>query len=214
MRVVPILGNGGVIAEVNADGALNVTHRPNNYASNGVFTLSMGEAGHTGGLGGGSVLFAFRWTHATKLALVRQVSYVLSQDVQTASSTAQIDLFFARSFTASLAGGVTPTLTGDNNALRTSMAASQVGDVRFATSAGLSGGTYTLDALPLASLVFGFSATAQFYGMPKTDMINSGGEGSYPIVLAQNEGIIVRGQLPNVTYTHYITMKWAEVDSY
>lgn len=215
MRTVPILGNGGVIAEVNSDAALRIVHRPNDYASNGVYMITVGASGINGGIGAGSWVFSFRWTHASKLALVRQFTLGVSQEIAVAGGGCQMDLFFGRSFTASPTGGSTATMTGDNNALRTSMAASQAADIRWRPNGGtVSAGTVTLDTIPIASAVWGFSGTAQIYGFPLTDLIYSVGEGSHPIVLAQNEGIVLKGTVANITTTWTVTMKWAEVDSY
>ena len=96
--------------------------------------------------------------------------------------------FFARSFSASDTGGTALAITGSQNKHRTSLATPTSLDCRISSTAALTAGTRTLDTVALAA-TYG-SSTAVGTSMPVTPLL-SNDAGDYPVVLAQNEGLVV-----------------------
>lgn len=126
------------------------------------------------------------------LLLIRRVGLGIVQTV--AFTTAQLvdfGLTVARAFTVADSGGTPAVLTGNNNKHRTAMAAlSSTIDARIATTGALTAGTRTLDSQPIASIGAwgGGAGTIQ----PKAaDNLLNHSEGDYPIVLANNEGLVL-----------------------
>lgn len=164
-------------------------------------------------------LFSFRWADATRLAAVL---FIRLQCQQTAAATATItpafQCFAARSFTASDSAGTALTLTTNSFKKRTNMGTTLVTDIRrAAVAAGLTVGTRTLDADPFMQMPTQQTITTpnQVTYQETFDATNSG---DHPIVLAQNEGFIVRG--PSVVFgaagtaNLVVTVAWAELASY
>lgn len=187
--------------------------------------------------GVGAPLFSFRWGSATgALAVIMRVRVNVATTVTstTNSGAAERELVVARGFTASDTGGTAITLTGNNQKMRTSQATSLVTDMR--AGGPLTAGTRTLDANPISSVLSwlgvnfigvdigsgGSSATAAAWtglggvGMiPLLDAVNGQ---DYPLVLAQNEGFIIRigkdAQPTGFTQQTYFNISWCEVSAY
>jgi len=213
-------GFSGVVDEVDGTTfrARRITVRPVDYGAFGHYrlattvTLVVTQAAN-------GTLFSFRWADATRLAAILFLRLKL---LQTAAATATImpsyQAFIARAFTASDTGGTAITLTGNNMKKRTNMGTTLVTDIRKSTvAAGLTVGTRTLDAdsileLPTNSTITTPNATLY---QDQLDMTNSG---DHPIILAQNEGIIVRG--PTIVFgaagtaNLAVDMAWAELTSF
>lgn len=187
----------------------------------------------------GAPLFSFRWTSATALAVIMRVAVtVATTTATTVVGNAERELIIARSFTVSDTGGTAVVLTGNNQKMRTSQATSAVGDMRFASNAQLTAGTRTLDANPLSSTVAVLpllftgidigsggvvttTATVPSQGLGGRDMVpllNATTGQDYPIVLAQNEGFIIRigkdAQPTTVAQQTYAQITWCEVSAY
>lgn len=187
----------------------------------------------------GAPLFSFRWTSATALGVIMRVAVtVATTTATTVVGNAERELIIARSFTVSDSGGTAVVLTGNNQKMRTSQATSVVGDMRFASNAQLTAGTRTLDANPIASsiavlpLLFtgidigtgGVVTTTTAVpsqglgGREMVPLLNATTGQDYPIVLAQNEGFIVRigkdAQPTTVAQQTYVQASWAEVSAY
>lgn len=94
------------------------------------------------------------------------------------------------------------------------------GDMRIATTAALGAGTKTLDTYSAAAIAAPGPITASLNGQ----IIPSGttlwqseiGDGEYPLVLAQNEGLSIRSvAVPATgTWTMAVDIQWAEVAAY
>lgn len=196
-----------------------------------------GRTGTYAGQAAAAPLVSFRWTSATALAIIMRVSITVATTVAaTAVGNAERELIIARSFTVSDTGGTAVTLTGNNQKMRTSQATSLVGDFRFGQP--LTAGTRTLDAAPIAStlsvlpLLFtgidigtgGIATTtlstsmAGIGGIGMIPLLNATTGQDYPIVLAQNEGIIIRigkdAQPAGATQQTYAQISWCEVSAY
>lgn len=144
-----------------------------------------------------SELFQFRNTSATQLAVINHVTlgYVFSA-APAATIVPDFDLVLARNFTVDGTGGTAVTFAGDNGKLRTSQtnAAGMTG--RINTGTALGAGTKTLDTFAVAALS-GVATTTKFDAIVPVYGNMFLAENLYPIVLAQNEGFVVR----NITAT-------------
>ncbi|MCE5191226.1 MAG: hypothetical protein LLG08_05650 [Actinomycetia bacterium] len=160
-------------------------------------------------------VFSMRWTSSSLIAVIKRIG--ISVGVRTAYGTAQTTdygLYFARSFTASDSGGTALTLTTDNGKLDTSFptTAFAAGDVRISTTAVITAGTRTLDAQPMAITVAQTNALATVFN---DDWTFGETFGRQPIILRQNEGIVIHNLfLMGATgvLRLYVTVEWAEVD--
>lgn len=213
-------------------GALRITGRP--PESLGYYTIAGNTATYSG-LAANTPLFSMRWGDATKLAIILKVDVAVVTTV--AASTAGLttrQLIVARSFTVSDTGGTAVTLSGNNNKRRTSQATSVVTNMQF--GAPLTAGTRTLDANPVGEVIgwSGLNTTGLVLGCMGSSASgavrsNEGGMGhvplldaitgmDYPIVLAQNEGIVVRiggtAQPSGSTQQTYLKVAWAEVSAF
>lgn len=236
---VQILGSGltvGALAgpspvaevEVNTK-AIRGIIRPNDYGSLGVYSLGFftGTAGVNGTLTNAPV-FSFRWADATNLALIRTVSVSDGKVTAGAVGTVKVwNLFAARSWTVNDTGGTvlvpgasnspaTQTQNKMRNTMRQSLVASgQI--MAVANGQTITAGTRTKDANPLASQVFNTPAaignSPSTFGptyMPLWDTKL----GDYPIVLAQNEGIVVEFTGDSGTYALGYAIVWEELSAY
>lgn len=222
---IQIQGNGGTVAEVGGTTfrALSVSPKPTEHGSLGAYTYG----GFTGilaaALGANSEIFQFRWTDATRLAVIRKIRFssCVSTTFFAAGVPSQVDLVKATAWTAAGTGGtaVSPAALLKR---RTSMGSSLIasGDIRIATTGALGAGTKTLETLSLSTLVAPAPITASLNGQmvaPGTVLWQAEiGDGEHPLVLAQNEGFVIRSvAIPATgTWSAAITVDWAEVAAY
>ena len=165
-------------------------------------------------LAAASPLFSFRWGSTTRLCVLDFISLGVSVNgVITTSVSMPLELVIARSFTASDSGGTALTLTGNNNKYRTSFDTSLVTDARIATTGTLTAGTRTLDSQAAAMLP---CVTGTAIGVPLTMTTIYARSSLFPIVLAQDEGFIIRNQSAGPatgTFTLHGQMRWFETTS-
>lgn len=219
-----LMGNGSTVAEVGTEHrALRVEARPVDAAGLGHYNWG----GFTGilpaALGANSEIFQFRWADATRYAVIRKIkiSACVSTTFFAAGVPVQIDLIKSTGWTVAGTGGtgVTPAATIKK---RTSMASTLLaaGDMRIATTAALGAGTKTLEANSIAALAAPGPITSSLNGQiipPGTILWQAEvGDGEYPLVLAQNEGLSIRSvAVPATgTWTAAVDIQWAEVSAY
>jgi hypothetical protein len=194
-----------------------------------------GRTGTYAALAAGSPLYSFRWTSSTALAVIMRVKVsVTTVTAATVAGQAERELIVARSFSVSDTGGTAVTLTGNNQKMRTSMATSLVGDMRFGQP--LTAGTRTLDSAPIASAVAWLpllftgvdigcggaanttTANSCMGGIGMIELLNATNGQDYPLVLAQNEGFIVRigkdAQPTTAVQQTYVNVSWCEVNAF
>jgi hypothetical protein len=218
---IQIQGNSGVVAEVDGTTyrALRVTVRPVDYGALGSYRISVISGTMAAGLSANSEVFQARWTDATRLALVWGVTIdgIAGSSTAFTAGFANMQLFIARAWSADGSGGNSATLTGNNQKLRTSMGTTLMGAIRSSATAALTAGTKTLDAQPEGQLTFSVGTVAsviyagqvQIYGN-----MESGGNPA-PIVLAQNEGVVIRASIQGTgTWQWGASLAWSEVASY
>ena len=217
---IQIQGNGGSIAEVDGTNfrAMRVTNRPIDHGALGHYRLATTVPLVVTQAANGT-LFSFRWGNSSNLCVPL---FMRLEVMQTAAATATImpsfQVLIARNFTTSDSAGTALTLTGNAFKKRTSMGTTLVTDIRkSAVAAGLTAGTRTLDTDAMMEM-----STQQVITTPNitayNKIIDFTNAGDHPLVLAQNEGIIVRG--PTVVFgaagtaNLLVEMAWAEVAAY
>ena len=226
---IQIQGNGGNVAEVDGTlfRALRVASKPLDYGALGHYQFAMTSGILAAALAANAVVFSFRWSDTTRLAVLTYLK--LSFQALTPFTAATLtdfgfDGYVGRSFSASHTGGTAATLTGNSGKARTSMGTTLLGDMRISSTAALGGGTVTADGNAfIASLgdtqwVNPAAATEeQNVNDPTLEYKPDIAGGEHPIVLAQNEGIMLwnRGVWPAAgTGIIQVTSRWAEVTSY
>lgn len=215
---IQIQGNGGAIAEVDGTGfrAMRMTKRPMDFGALGSYSVTGRTGVMAAGLAANAEVFQLRWTDATRLCVVTSVH--CSGGGSIAAFTAGVtnmELMVARSWTVAGSGGTAITLTTNNQKLRSSMGTSLVNDMRVASTAALTAGTKTLDAQPIGSLTSSVTATAGTPLWPAAHLYELNENDGMPIILAANEGIIVRATVPATgTWTASIDVTWMEMASY
>jgi hypothetical protein len=189
--------------------------RPIDFGSLGIYALSLQTGTMAAGLAANSEIYQARWTHATNVALVKQFRLDGGGGIAAfAAGFYKHEAMVARAWSVDGSGGTAATLSGNNNKLRTSMGTTGFGAIRIAGTAALSAGTKTLDTQGFGAAMGGLTATAGA-SMPAFDLFNPESESEFPLVLATNEGVIVRTTVPATgTWTAGITLKWAELTSY
>lgn len=207
----------GNLAEVDANThALRVNQRPNDYASLGIFAKGMTSGIMAAGLGAAAPVFSFRVTSASNVCLIKKVLFSAGGIAAFTAGVVTINMFVARSFSASDTSGTAATLTGNNSKLRTSMATMAMpGDIRISSTATLSAGTRTLDTDPCGGITTSVDATAgRPIVAPGTELFRAL-PGEYPLVLVQNEGFIIAATVPATgTWTFSVAVVWEELTAY
>ena len=216
---IQIQGNGGTVAEVDGTvyRAMRATLRPIDYGALGAYRMSQLSGTMAAGLAGNSEIFQFRWTDATRLCVVTSVVF----DGLSGSATAfaagfgKVDMLVARSWSADGSGGSAATLTGNNAKQRTSMGTTLLGASRIASTAALTAGTKTLDTQPIGQYSAAFGTGTSIQWIPQFDLFHIDPGGEAPLVLAQNEGFVVRATVPATgTWQFGVTVCWTEVTAY
>jgi hypothetical protein len=218
---IQVQGNLGVVAEVDGTTfrAIRVTPRP--LEALGHYELELTTGGY-GGLAVGTPLFSMRWTDATRLCVISNCRVsVQTTSPFTISQVTSRELVIARSWTVSDTGGAAVVLTGSALKKRTSAASTlfATGDIRFHSGA-IVPGTRVVEANVIGqALGFSIGGFEARLGMDidRTDLLLDSGGHDHPIVLAQNEGVIVQvGTLLGTGGAQKTTVKiaWAEVAAY
>jgi hypothetical protein len=210
------LGFGG--SAISGTNPLAVQQRAAPFGALGIYSASVLSGTMAAGLAADSEILQFRWTDATNLALIHEVTLDGLDGSATAFTAGfgRVYLTIARSFTVAGTGGNTATLTTNNGKLRASMGTTLLGELRSASTAALGAGTKTLDALSIGQEAFSFgTATSVNYVPAPIKLFNTDGVNSHPIVLTTNEGLIVRAVVPATgTWQFGVTIKWSEVASF
>jgi hypothetical protein len=216
---IQLQGNGGTVAEVDGTNyrAMRSTLRPIDYGALGSYRLSLLSGTMAAGLAANSEVFQFRWSDATRICVVTSVIW----DGLSGSATAfaagfgKVDMLVARSWTADGSGGVAATISGNNAKQRTSMGSTLLGAVRASSTAALTAGTKTLDtqAIGQYSAAIGTGTSVQW--MPQFDLFHADPGGESPLILAQNEGFVIRATVPATgTWQFGATVCWTELAAY
>lgn len=217
---IQVQGNGGVVAEVDGTGfrAMRVTIRPPDYGSLGEYQVSHLSGTMAAGLAANAEIFQLRWTDATRLCVIKKiiVNGLAGSATAFTAGFANLQCLVARSWSADGSGGTAATLTGNNGKLRTSMGTTLMGAIRGSSTAALTAGTKTLDSQPIGLLAFSIGTAVSAIYLNRSPIFGDVAEGSSnPLILAQNEGIVIRATVPATgTWQFGVTVEWAELSSY
>lgn len=222
---IQVIGNGGTVAEVDGTTfrALRTTGRPMDYGALGFYRVSSVSGTMAAALAANSEIFQFRWPDATKLAIVTRIAISAGANVAaTAAALCSFRVTAARSWSVAGSGGTRLTMTGNNQKLRTSMGTSLVNDIGIATTGALTAGTKTLDAQDVGGVSFGIGTGAITTALnlniiPMTELLNIDASNDHPLVLAQNEGFVIRSGIifpATMTWAFTVNISWAEVTAY
>lgn len=203
---------------------LHVLSVPVVYGSGGIYRLGAVSGTMAAALAANAELFQFRYvTAASRLALVYKVSVSAGANVAaTAAGLVAFRMCAARGWSAAGSGGTRLTLSGDNAQLRTSMATTEVNDAGISTTAGLTAGTKTLDTTDLGAVAVGIgtgaiTVSANLNLLPDTPLFQTPIEGGHPLVLANQEGFVVRSGPAwpaSMTWHFAVNVLWAEVPAF
>lgn len=219
-------GVSGSLAGVGAEAAspLHMTRYPVPYGSGGSYRIGMLSGTIAAALAANSEVFQFRYvTAASRIALVTKVEISAALNLAaTAAGLVGFRMTAARSWTAAGTGGTRAVLTGNNAKLRTSMATSEVADAGISSTGALTAGTKTLDGVDLGSvstsiLTGAITVATNGVFLPPTKLFDSDGEGQHPLVLANQEGFVIRSNIifpATATWQLGVNVFWAEVPAF
>jgi len=165
-------------------------------------------------------VFSFRYAPGTgQVCVIKRVS--VAWNTTTGFTTGQsmgFGLYFARSFVASDSGGtaLVPILGSSQKYRTNQMVTSQVTDARIPTTAVLTAGTRTLDTQALGQIYFYAPTTTAGTHLTNTDLISYDID-DYPLVLQNNEGIVITNQIlmgAAGVGTLTVNVEWFETNYY
>ncbi len=176
-------------------------------------------------LAASSELFQFRWVSGSKtFALVHKIEVegVAVVAAATAAGPIGFEAVPARAWTVAGSGGTRIANTGDNMQVETAAPNSQVSDIGIATTGALTAGTKTLDANAIGGIQGGVGTAAITAVMSSAvisseAMLTASTAGYVPLVLANNEGFVIRTTHvgpATMTYVARFGIAWTEVVSY
>ena len=205
-------------AEVDSlSGALVTRAAPFTSSTGGTYSLTSKSGAMSAGLAGNSPIYAFRNVSASLLVLLRRVKIsAWSLGTGFTAGLGTFDLFRATSWTIADTGGTTDTITTVNGKMRTAMPSiAALAEIRHSSTAALAAGTRTLDTQTLESLNVNVPATTNFAFVPSPTFLFDRPADYYPLVLAQNEGVVIQATVPATgTWTFAITPIWDETPSF
>lgn len=221
---------GGISAALAGVGAealspLHTVRGPISVGAGGAYRIGPTSGTMAAALAANAEIFQFRYvTAASRIALVYKVSISAGANVAaTAAAILAFKLTVARAWTVAGTGGTRITLTTNNAKLRTSYATSEVNDAGISTTAGLTAGTKTLDVTDIGGISFGIGTGAittslPLIILPRTPLFDADGEGQHPIVLANQEGFVVRNGAvifpATMTWNFSVEVLWLEVPAF
>lgn len=213
---IKIVGASNNHAQVDSDlAAALLTVRPDqvlNYQSTSGVSGSMTQVVANG------PVWSFRNTGLYPI-LVRRVAVSFRLNVgYTAGQAMRFAVFRAIGFTASDSGG-TALYTVLQNRQRTNLTpVSSAPDIRICATAALTAGTRTLETIPLGAVQGYIAAATAGLVISPTEIISQDA-GHYPVVLAQNEGLVLVNQVlmgapAGAIGNLIVQVEWAEAQSY
>lgn len=162
-----------------------------------------------------SRLFVLR-NNGTNILVVQ--SLVLKA-LQAAAGTAQENALDVYKLTGFTVLDTTNTITPVASIMKTNANAANNAQIRAlgANVNGMTGGTSVKDSTPIAELPYNVAAAINLTSMPQLECFPDIAGGGEPLILAQNEGLLVESRILNVTsfgITWYIDATWAEAAPY
>jgi hypothetical protein len=221
---IQIQGTGGSIAEVDGSTyrALRVTQRPTDYGTRGIYRVALISEPMTADIVPNSDFFQMRWPITPQLALIWGLTIEgFSNDTTPfVPGVGYLGLFIARNWTViGSVSGFTVSLLGSRQTLRSSMAKSQISPMRMCTGDYITNGNRVLDAQPVGQARFAIGSSTNTNFLQQVGLYGSGsmedGGNNSPIVLSQNEGIVINGSVPASGLWQFgLSVLWSEVEAY
>lgn len=170
-------------------------------------------------------LFQFRWNPAaaTAKARIRRVSVAaaVSTTYFAAGIPLQLEMLKCTGWSAAGSGGAAVDPGAANRRGPSTQKATEVvaGDMRIATTAGLTAGTKTIATPALRFLLSGAPITTSLSGQifaTNTPLFEANqGNAEHPLELAQTEGFIIRTRAPATgTWTLAVNVEWDEATAF
>jgi hypothetical protein len=217
----------GVGAE--AGSALHIVAKPTPFGALGSYRFSGVTGTMAAALAAGGQVFYLRWTDATRFAVIHYVKVDFQAlTLFTAATLTDFGFDLHKATSVSAGGGGTDLFNALNpTRMRSSMAQSLIGSTsgtaRISTTAALTALT-ALDTYPIAQSL-GDSQRVNVAAGTEEQRVNDPtllfqpniGDGEHPLVLAQNEGIVVRNRAawPAAgTGIFRVEVAWSEVTAY
>lgn len=214
--------------------AAKVSNRPAEYERHGTYSLGVRSSAVLGVIAAGTAsaghLFAFRWADPREYLCAVEMLKVRwqTQNPFTAATLTNFgfDAFIVRAYSQSHSGGTTLTtaVNSTNFAQRIRQGTSLVSDIKLTSGSALTTGTHTFDAQPFAMGIGKFMRTNpatgtedQLTNTPSIDWQPIMQNGEAPIILARNEGIVIRNRtLMPASGNGFLTveMRWSELTRY
>jgi hypothetical protein len=188
---------------------------PLDYGSGGIFQHVAKSGTMAAMLPVNSTIYSFRWASPGMVALIWRMRMMAWTVTAFSGGIASFDLYAARAFTTFDSGGNFANLTGDNNQLRTSMAASGA-SIAWSATAALNPGVRTLDFAPMESLSTPAPTVNNSLFQIEPLLLFQKDKADHPLVLANNEGFVITASVPQTTSTwaFTVTLEWNEVPNY
>ncbi len=167
-------------------------------------------------------LFQFRWPDNLRICAVRKIIVTAAASTLFGAAPATpltFDIVKATAWTVQGTGGTVLDTTTGTGRKRTQMPVSLLtaGDCRIATTAALGAGTKTLDSQALATVVgIPVNGSNTMCVMDPTEIVKmEDAELDYPIVLAGNEGFVLRLTSNPGTGTLFVSVAvdWVETNA-
>jgi hypothetical protein len=161
-------------------------------------------------------IFALRWSNASKLFGLRYFRATWNTIVGfTAAQEVGLDLFITRSYTVAHSGGTAVNVSGAGGFKKKATHSDSVlfaGTCQISTTGALTNGTHTIDAVAIAANQYAELAAAATVAKGRF-CLEFNAENRGRIILAQNEGFILRNQIAmgaGGTARVNIEMEWEE----
>lgn len=216
----------GAVSTATTQNPLHVVNRPIPQGAYGHYRISVVTGTLSAALAASAQVFQFKNTDASRLAVVTSIIAKFMPltpfTAATLTDHTSFDAFIARNY-ASGGGGTTTTLTGNNAKMRTAHA-TPASIINVSQTAALTAAT-TLDANPFAQSLRKGNRVNPAAGTEEVlqDAFSWLGfkpdvaSGESPLVLAQNEGFVIRNRTVwPVAGTGILSVQvaWAEVAAY
>lgn len=235
MAGLQIQGASGTVAEVGSAGAkgIHTIAKPHDHGSLGHYRAVLTTGTMAAAMAANGEILQMRWVDATRLCVITDIKMLEFRNITTAFAAGPFNfqLMRATGWSADGTGGAAVGVADPQLQMRAATMGASLFSTgfRIATTAALGAGTKTLDTLPMGATFGNVGSTpaiAEFFipkgggasgtGGPGVDLFNpDSGAGEHPIVLAANEGIVIRGTVPATgTWIASVLVKWAEVNAF
>lgn len=216
-------------------GTLGVANQESSiYPSFGAFAMSVKPDEFVGSKAGGhysaaaftaaaafaaaGIVAAFRNPDSSLLMAIKRVRVACNVvTAVTAQAGPDIDLMVATGYTvADSTNSTAVSLINHTGKMRGSKMSSSQADFRVASTTGATGGTKTVDGATVGNSPVPLNAFTIGGTAPYVSLFDCSQNGQHPLILEQNEGILVRNTtlLATGTIRYYVAIDWLEATGF